>query len=457
MSTAQEALAEATQPDAPSAPPGRIVAGRYELLSILGRGGTSTVYRALHTFTHRTVALKILSPRHVTDRDLVDRFLREARAATALVHHNTVEVLDMGVDVDGEVYPAMELLEGATLFEVIERERPMGPTRLAELVLPILDVLATAHRMGIVHRDIKPENVMIASGPGGAERPVLLDFGIAKVIEATRQTENGVILGTPFYMSPEQISGVDDVGPPSDVWSMGVVLYEALAGEPPFACSSLPSLFMSIASNQRASLSSRMPAITEGWSAIVERALSTHPGDRFADAGELASAIRAELRGPTPLVPRGGASDTLAPPGASASDSPSELVSGQSAPRNAWKWSVATAMVVLAGVMIWSVTTYGVDAPTLARSESVEVAPAAAPPDLAPPIEPSVASPELADPALATPSVVLPSRRESSGNMAVAPERRRARPPRPVESSATPAVEPDTAPPRGLPRMATEW
>jgi len=442
-------VAEASHPDVQDARPGRIVAGRYELVSVLGRGGTSTVYRAIHTFTHRPVALKLLSPRHARDGDLVERFLREARAATALVHHNTVEVLDMGVDDDGEVYLAMELLDGETLFEVIERERPVGPTRLAEMILPIIDVLASAHRMGIVHRDIKPENVMIARGPGDAERPVLLDFGIAKVREATRRTENGVILGTPFYMSPEQIGGEQSVGPPSDVWSMGVLIYEALAGELPFASSSLPSLFVSIAGNHRALLRERMPAISEGWSCIVERALSTAPSDRFADASELAAAIRAELAGAAPLVTRQFVSDTIGPPPLSSSPPPA-------APRRTWTWAVAAGVVVLTGVVLWSVTTLGVEVDSAATSPgaSIEGSPSSEVVELSGPAtlidtDSSGDTPEAAA-IVSTPPV---SDEPSTDRAARRP---RSAAPVAAESPAAVAVE-EHPPARGLPEMATEW
>jgi serine/threonine-protein kinase len=277
-------------------PRGRVIAGRFRVERVLGRGGTSTVYAATHTFTHRAVALKLLTQRHAEHPETAARFLREARAATALVHRNAVEVLDMGIDESGAVYLAMEMLEGDTLYEVLQREHHMDPARLTELVLPVIDALAAAHRLGIVHRDLKPENIQLAREPDGSLRPVLLDFGIAKMLDAKRTTEVGMILGTPYYMSPEQIEG-RSVSPTSDVWSMGVVIYECLTGVLPFDQAGLPALFMAITKNEHRAVRDVMPEISPGWDwtawdGIIERALSHDPDSRFQNAGELAAAIR---------------------------------------------------------------------------------------------------------------------------------------------------------------------
>jgi tRNA A-37 threonylcarbamoyl transferase component Bud32 len=272
---------------------GTLLAGRYRLEGILGEGGQAVVYRATHAWTGRSVAVKLLRPEHARDRHLVMRFLREARTASTLVHPNVVAILDMGADEDGDVHLAMELVEGRSLGAILDREQRLEPSRAITLLRPIVDALALAHRSGIVHRDIKPDNILIGDRGDGVVRPILLDFGTAKSTTSTwgNATQVGAIIGTPFYMSPEQTEGAADVGPPSDVWSMGVLLYRCLSGSLPFFASSPSSLLLAIIRGEHEPLDRVAPWVPRPIASVVERALCTDRAQRYADAGELLEAL----------------------------------------------------------------------------------------------------------------------------------------------------------------------
>ncbi|UJR86835.1 serine/threonine-protein kinase [Sandaracinus amylolyticus] len=295
---------------------GSLLAGRYRLESILGSGGTSVVFRASHTWTGRAVALKLLKPEHARDKGLVMRFLREARTASTIVHPNVVTILDMGTDPSGDVYLAMELLDGSSLGEILDRESTLSPERTIELLRPIMEALAIAHERGIVHRDIKPDNVLIGDRGDGVVRPILLDFGMAKMTEAAwgHATQSGLIVGTPFYMSPEQAEGASDVGSASDAWSMGVLLYRCLTGVLPFFASSPTSLLLAIVRGDHVPVSERAPHVPAPIASVVERALRVDRADRYADMHEMLAAIDRAVRGegepmrasatlPTPTAP----------------------------------------------------------------------------------------------------------------------------------------------------------
>ncbi|HVG38329.1 MAG TPA: serine/threonine-protein kinase, partial [Pyrinomonadaceae bacterium] len=218
-----------------------VIAGRYRIDEEIGRGGMGTVYRALHLGLERPVAVKILKPEYATDPGVAVRFVREARTMAKLRHHSAVTIFDAGTLPDNRPFIVMEYVEGATLAEVLAREGRLSPARAVQIAAAICDVLGAAHALGIVHRDLKPSNVML-----GERGVCVLDFGVAKVLatsaDATRThatTDSGIIVGTPRYMSPEQCVG-QEVGPQSDLYSLGVLLYEMLAGRPPFV-DQLPS------------------------------------------------------------------------------------------------------------------------------------------------------------------------------------------------------------------------
>ena len=219
----------------------RFIAGRFRIEGVIGTGGMGTVYRATHLGLERPVAIKIIKPEFAADRDVADRFLLEARTMAKLRHPHAAMIFDAGNLPDGRHFIIMEFVEGITLSQALAREGPMSPARAVNIGLQICDVLEEAHQLGIIHRDLKPSNIML-NGRGVC----VLDFGVAKVLASSTDlsttyatTGSGQIVGTPRYMSPEQCLG-QRVGVRSDLYSLGVLLYEMIAGRPPFV-DALPS------------------------------------------------------------------------------------------------------------------------------------------------------------------------------------------------------------------------
>ncbi len=216
---------------------GRVIDNRYQVTNILGQGGMGVVYEATHKYLNRKVAIKVLQRALASDEAYVARFLREAQAVAALKNRHTITVHDFGVTEDGQLYFAMELLEGLPLTDVIEGEAPISFDRAVGFLEQTCDSLAEAHEAGILHRDLKPDNLFITKNEDGEEFLSVLDFGIAKkVSQATptaRITDTGMIPGTPHYVSPEQAHG-REATPCSDLYALGVILYEMLCGHPPF-------------------------------------------------------------------------------------------------------------------------------------------------------------------------------------------------------------------------------
>jgi eukaryotic-like serine/threonine-protein kinase len=276
---------------------GTYIAGRYRLDSILGEGGMGVVYAGTHTWTNRRVAVKILAPEFARNETIVHRFLQEARTAASLDHAHVVDVLDMGEDTDGTVFLVLELLDGEPLTDLIEREGPLAPARTLDLLMPVMRALLVAHRRGIVHRDIKPDNIYVVRDEAGHQTTKLLDFGIAKVIEsANSATATGSVIGTPYYMSPEQAAGASDVGPPSDVWSMGVVLYQCLANDLPFDGPNPTAVLLAIATGKAPPLDTVAPGVPQKLTAAVDRALEHDRKLRYAGMSELMDGLTRAAR-----------------------------------------------------------------------------------------------------------------------------------------------------------------
>ncbi|HEX6182527.1 MAG TPA: serine/threonine-protein kinase [Pyrinomonadaceae bacterium] len=265
----------------------QIIAGRFRVECEIGRGGMGTVYRASHLGLERPVAIKILKQEFAAYPEVADRFMREARTMARLKHPRAAIIFDAGHLADGRPFIVMEYVEGSTLAETLAREGTFAPERAVRVAAEICDVLSEAHALGIVHRDLKPSNIIIN------ERGVcVLDFGIAKVLQdstdVTRThptTETGLVIGTPRYMSPEQCLG-HRVGPATDLYSVGVLLYEMLAGRPPFVDQLSSVVLVKQATAQPPALLSLRPDVPRALALAVHTLLAKNPAHRPATAAE---------------------------------------------------------------------------------------------------------------------------------------------------------------------------
>ncbi len=282
--------------------PDEVIAGKYRLVSLLGEGGMGAVWIAENVVLHKRVALKLLRAASDGDRALpaehVDRFLREATLASRVRHPAIVQVHDAGVD-HGVPWIAMELLAGESLSARLTR----GPLTSAELVvyvLPIVDALAALHEHGIVHRDLKPDNVFLERCADAVVRPKLLDFGIAKQQSLAPLTKTGTVIGTAYYLSPEQARGSRDLDGRSDLYAIGVVLFEALSGSYPYEAQSLTELIAKMFTEPPRDLVSLAPATSPALAAVVRQCLEREPAARPATARslyvQLARALGTDVR-----------------------------------------------------------------------------------------------------------------------------------------------------------------
>ncbi len=273
---------------------GRVVAGRYAVYDQLGAGGFGAVYRAIQEPIGRPVALKVVHPRHGEDADLRARFFREARLVAKLRHPVVVTLHESGEAPGVGLYMVFELVDGGTLDRLLE-EGPQDPIRVTHVCLQLLQALGEAHRLGVVHRDIKPANVMLVREPTGEERVRLLDFGIAKLVGASRtdtvETREGIVVGTPRYLSPEQARGASEIDHRTDLYSLATLAYALLAGKNPFE---RPSAVQTIIAHMQEPVPMLDPAlgVPPALEAVLRRALEKAPEARFASAGEMAEAMR---------------------------------------------------------------------------------------------------------------------------------------------------------------------
>ena len=283
---------------------GRLLADRYKVLRTIGEGGMGRVYLAEHVRMGRLSAVKVMSPALAPTADAIGRFNREAANASRINQSNVAAIYDFGETEDGTLYLAMEYVEGETLTAVLRREGPFSPTRAAEITGQIADGLTAAHHLGIVHRDLKPDNMLVTRSHDGREWVKIVDFGIAKTTQAAEPEQNvtslGVAVGTPEYMSPEQIAG-EQLDGRTDLYSLGLVLFNMLTCALPHpALTSKQSLVQRLTARPR-TLADVRPNVS--WPArlqvALDRALAPEPGDRFRTVGELAAVVRAAVGAPS--------------------------------------------------------------------------------------------------------------------------------------------------------------
>ena len=299
---------------------GTLLDGKYRIDAFINAGGMGSLYRALHVMLDKTVAVKVIRNELVTSDEVVARFQREARAASNLEHPNIVSVYDLGQTPDGTLYIAMEFIDGPSLKEVIRRDGPLTPRDTIDILRQVAGALSSAHRKQIVHRDLKSDNLMLETEDG--RRVVkLVDFGIAKTFDdSTQLTAAGYMLGTPNYMSPEQAAG-KPVDHRTDLYSLGVILYEMLTGKVPFGDTALTSLLVKLATEVPPPPSARRPDghVPPALDAVAMRCLEKEPERRFQSADEFAIALdnaAAEIDGvaATPVPPMLPADRTLLRP-----------------------------------------------------------------------------------------------------------------------------------------------
>ncbi|WP_437682422.1 protein kinase domain-containing protein [Sorangium sp. So ce131] len=429
--------------------PGSVLAGKYRVERLLGQGGMGLVVGARHLHLDEPVAIKVLRDELAREPAIVERFLREARAAAKIKSRYVVRVTDADRLPSGAPYLVMEWLEGSDLASIVEREGPLDAARAARHVVEACESLGEAHALGIVHRDLKPSNLFVAHLPDGSICTKILDFGISKLL-GEELTGTGNTLGTPSYMAPEQMMSARNVDARADIWAMGVVLYKLVTGTVPFRASTPSELGMKVLFGEPTPPEQARPDLPPGLAQVILRCLRREPAQRFATAAQLAAALApfagdagaqtvalpaARERPPRDATP-GLAPAAATPQAAVATDGPNRTLSllnapvprpsgtpppdatpspttdaGDSArrPGPVVAALAATALAAAAGLALWArgaPSTPETTAPPSAAPAAIEPAPAA--PDPAPTAEPSASvAPSPGTPA--TPNPAAPS------------------------------------------------
>jgi eukaryotic-like serine/threonine-protein kinase len=292
---------------------GQVVADRYHVVKKLGEGGMGQVYLAEHVKMGRRSAIKVMNPSLVHDPDAVARFNREASNASRITHPNVCAIYDFGETPDGLIYLAMEFVEGEPLTDLLKREGALRPERAVQIFLQTADALQAAHDLGIVHRDLKPDNIMISRGRDGRDVVKVVDFGIAKAVggdsAGQKVTKTGLVVGTPEFMSPEQLSG-DQLDGRSDLYSLALVLFRMLTGKLPFEANTSQEAMIKRLTDEPAKLVQASPdkSFPAGLQEVLDAALTRNPVDRYqtvAKFGENVANVTGMHRGAGggPVVP----------------------------------------------------------------------------------------------------------------------------------------------------------
>jgi serine/threonine-protein kinase len=419
----------ASEPPFPP-PSGSVLAGKYTVGRVIGRGGMAFVLEARHEALDTNVAVKILHPDFRLEEEATSRFHREARAVAKLTSSHVARVLDVDTH-EGSPFMVLELLNGVDLHQELTRQGPLPIHEAVTWVIQACEGMHDAHRAGIVHRDLKPANLFLAETPAGRSVKIL-DFGISKLNNAdplSRMTTTQSSFGTPLYMSPEQVRSVKHVDARTDVWSLGVILYEALTCRAPFEQASASALFVAISIDEPRPIEQHRPELPAGLSAVLMKALQKRPDDRYQDVAAFAAALRPYS------TAEGVASSSLA--------IPEEAVAGAGGKRRA---ALVVAACVIAGIASLATARVLGERPSDATPEAT--APVAQP-------EPAEAPVETAPPPSATveppPPIVASSRPTDTSSTRPATKPPPATAPKPRPSSASSARPPTTAAPQPPP------
>ncbi|MEM1414556.1 MAG: protein kinase [Myxococcota bacterium] len=318
-----EPIFEDTQVDDPRI--GMVLQDRYRIVRKLGEGGMGAVYEGEHMLIKRRVAIKALHAQFAMNAEIVKRFHNEALAATAIGHENIIEVTDMGRFDDGSVFMVLEYLDGRDWADDIESGGPQPVGRVVRILLQVCDALAAAHAKGIIHRDLKPENIFLIRRSGNPDFAKVLDFGISKMKDAaapgSSMTRTGTTLGTPYYMAPEQAQGKRSIDHRADIYSLGVILFQALTGQYPFDDDSYPMLVLKICTEPPPDPLEFRPDLPHGLVGIITRLLQKDPAARFQDCASLRAALEPYAHlDQAPVAAASAMSTANRPPSALASD-----------------------------------------------------------------------------------------------------------------------------------------
>jgi serine/threonine-protein kinase len=383
---------------------GDVLAGKYRVERVLGVGGMGVVVAATHLQLEERVALKFLVKDALESADAVARFAREARAAVKIKSEHVARVIDVGTLETGAPYMVMEYLEGGDLSQVVQAQGPLPIEDAVEFILQACEAIAHAHVLGIVHRDLKPANLFLIRRPDGTNAVKVLDFGISKVMPGkgsssdNAMTRTRAIMGSPLYMSPEQMTSTRDVDGRTDIWALGVILYELLAGRPPFSADTMPQLCGLILSGPTPSIRTIRPNIPPGLDAVLRRCLEKDPTRRYPNVAEFAAALAEfaprRARASIDRVGRVVQSASMTTSGVLVASAPGGAVqTGDSwaetnqglqtkSKKGLWIALALTAIVVAAGVAIARRQSGSVEATVLGQPTA---APAAAPSVVQPP------------------------------------------------------------------------